>query len=116
MFKFLFGGKSTPDVTIETDRARFARLVAELNGMIDALAVKPRVTIDPETGHILPETPEHFGDEALALPAPDAAVPVAAAMGEAEAAAGDGPRDAPRDAPRDGPQGTRAEGADVKAG
>lgn len=85
MFKFLFGGKSTPHVTIESDRARFERLVGEINGMIDALAVKPRVTIDPETGHILPETPEQFVDEALALPAPEAAAPVAVAVSEAEA-------------------------------
>lgn len=70
MFKFLFGGRKTPEVTIETDRARYGRLVAELNEMIDGLAHKPRVTIDPATGHILPETPEQFADEALALPAP----------------------------------------------
>ncbi|ABD55731.1 hypothetical protein [Jannaschia sp. CCS1] len=71
MLKFLFGGKTTtPDVVIEADRARFARLVEEINGMIDTLAHKPRVTIDPATGHILPETPEQFADEALALPAP----------------------------------------------
>ncbi|MEJ6395390.1 hypothetical protein V8J82_19170 [Gymnodinialimonas sp. 2305UL16-5] len=72
MFKFLFGGtKKAPGVTIETDRDRFARLVSELNGMIDGLVHKPRVTLDPATGHILPETPEQFADEALALPAPE---------------------------------------------
>jgi hypothetical protein len=103
MFKFLFGGRSTPEVTIETDRARFERLVSELNAVIDGLAVKPRVTIDPETGHILPETPEQFADEELALPAPDAAPAVAAAAETpepvaepaAEAADGDAP-EAPR--------------------
>lgn len=74
MLKFLFGGKkTTPEVVIENDRARFARLVAELNETIDTLADKPRVTVDPATGHILPETPEQFADEALALPAPEAA-------------------------------------------
>lgn len=74
MLKFLFGGKTTtPEVVIETDRARFERLVGELNGMIDTLADKPRVTLDPATGHVLPETPEQFADEALALPAPDPA-------------------------------------------
>ncbi len=74
MFKFLFGGKkNTPEVTIESDRDRFARLTRELNEMIDGLSDKPRVTFDPATGHILPETPEQFADEALALPAPDPA-------------------------------------------
>lgn len=71
MFKFLFGGKkSAPVVVIESDRAHFARLVTEMNELIDTLADKPRVTLDPATGHILPETPEQFADEALALPAP----------------------------------------------
>ncbi|GAB5445532.1 hypothetical protein [Gymnodinialimonas sp.] len=72
MLKFLFGGKKTvPDVVIESDRARFERVVNELNELIDGLADKPRVTIDPATGHVLPETPEQFADEALALPAPE---------------------------------------------
>jgi hypothetical protein len=89
VFKFIFGGKSnTPEVTIETDRARYARLIEELNEMIDGLGVKPRVTIDPATGHILPDTPEQFADEALALPAPEASEP--AAESEAEAS-GDAP-------------------------
>lgn len=71
MLKFLFGGKTTtPEVVIESDRARFTRLVGELNDAIDTLANKPRVTVDPANGHILPETPEQFADEALALPAP----------------------------------------------
>ncbi len=99
MFKFLFRGKSTPEVEIETDRARFARLVEEINAMIDALAVKPRVTIDPETGHILPEAPEQFADEALALPAPDASAPVAVAVSEAEALSGDTPLPDPETEP-----------------
>ena len=72
MLKFLFGGKkTTPVVEIETDRARFERLVNELNEMIDGLAVKPPVTLDPATGHVAFETPEQFADEALALPAPE---------------------------------------------
>lgn len=71
MLKFLFGGKtSTPEVVIESDRVRFTRLVSEINETIDTLANKPRVTIDPANGHILPEMPEQFADEALALPAP----------------------------------------------
>ncbi|OAN80748.1 hypothetical protein A8B78_10210 [Jannaschia sp. EhC01] len=72
MLKFLFGGKkATPEVVIESDRARFLRLVNELNEVIDTLAHKPRVTIDPATGHIEPDVPEQFPDEALALPAPE---------------------------------------------
>lgn len=72
MLKFLFGGKkTTPEVVIESDRARFTRLVSELNELIDGLAHKPRVMIDPASGHVLPETPEQFADEALALPAPE---------------------------------------------
>lgn len=92
MFKFLFGGKSnTPEVTIETDRARFERLTGELNEMIDGLGVKPRVTVDPATGHILPETPEQFADEALALPAPEPEAEVETpAEVEAETAADEG--------------------------
>ncbi|MBY4892677.1 hypothetical protein KUL25_07860 [Rhodobacteraceae bacterium N5(2021)] len=71
MLKLLFGGKkATPEVVIESDRARFSRLVNELNEVIDTLAHKPRVTIDPATGHIEPDVPEQFPDEALALPAP----------------------------------------------
>ncbi len=91
MFKFLFGGKSnTPEVTIETDRARYARLVSEMNEMIDGMGVKPRVTIDPATGHILPEVPEQFADEALALPAP-IAEPAVEQKVEHEADASDAP-------------------------
>ncbi|RMA41864.1 hypothetical protein [Rhodophyticola porphyridii] len=70
MLKFLFGGRKKPEVKIETQRESFVRLVTELNEAIDALPDKPRVTIDPASGHILPEPPEHFPDEALALPAP----------------------------------------------
>ena len=72
MFKFLFGDKSAPTVKPETNRERFARLVSDLNEMIDTLPNKPKVTLDPATGHILPETPEQFADEALALPKPTA--------------------------------------------
>ncbi len=71
MLRFLFGGRKKPDVKIETQRETFSRLVAELNEAIDALPDKPRVTIDPRSGHILPEAPEHFPDEALALPSPE---------------------------------------------
>lgn len=69
MFNFLFG-KSKPALKPETKRERFHRLVEELNEMIDELPKKPKLTFDPETGHIEPETPDQFQDEALALPKP----------------------------------------------
>ena len=71
MFKFLFGGKKTPDAVPETDREQFKRLTTDLNALIGTLAVKPKVTLDPATGHIALEEPEQFADEALALPAPE---------------------------------------------
>ena len=87
MFKFLFrkSKTDTPEVVIETDRESFDRLVSELNAMIDTLADKPRVTIDPATGHILPEMPETFPDEALALPAPEVESPEVVVTESAEA-------------------------------
>ncbi len=71
MLNFLFGDR-TAATRPEKLRVRFDRLVSELNAMIDDLPAKPRVTIDPETGHILPEAPDQFADETLALPRPDA--------------------------------------------
>ncbi|MBY6199797.1 hypothetical protein KUV65_00345 [Maritalea mobilis] len=72
MFNFFRGGaKSAPKS--ESQRDRFKRLVRELNEMIDAMPTKPRVMIDLETGRIVPEVPDQFQDEALALPKPDAA-------------------------------------------
>jgi len=71
MLKKLFGGRGAAPVK-ETQRARYERLITELNAMIDAMPTKPKVTLDPATGHILPEIPDQFGDEALALPSPEA--------------------------------------------
>ncbi len=71
MFKFLFGGKKSPEEAVpETDREQFKRLTTDLNALIDSLPVKPRVTFDPTTGRLELEEPEQFADEALALPAP----------------------------------------------
>lgn len=70
MLNFLFRGRKTPEVKVETQREMFTRLVDELNAAIDKLADKPKVTLDPATGHIHPEMPEQFPDEALALPKP----------------------------------------------
>lgn len=74
MLKFLFGGKKTAEEVVpESDREQFKRLTTDLNALIDTLPVKPKVTFDPATGHLELEEPEQFADEALALPAPDAA-------------------------------------------
>lgn len=121
MFKFLFGGKKTPEVIPESNRERFARLVSELNQMIETLPAKPRVTFDPETGHILPDTPEQFADEALALPAPEAAKPeanpaITQGDGVASAAkltAASSPNPSPRSGASPSPQGARP---DVRTG
>ena len=72
MLRFLFGTKPSTPVKVETQRETFDRLVSELNEALEALPIKPKVTIDPATGHVAFETPEHFPDEALALPAPTA--------------------------------------------
>jgi hypothetical protein len=71
MFKFLkFGLGKKSKVVIETQRQTFERLVLELNEAIDALDEKPAVTLSPMSGNISFALPEHFPDEALALPAP----------------------------------------------
>ncbi|MEM6596259.1 MAG: hypothetical protein AAF672_15840 [Pseudomonadota bacterium] len=69
MLKFLFGKK--PGAKVETQRETFERLVKKLNEAIAPLAVKPRVTVDPNSGAITFAAPEQFPDEALALPKPD---------------------------------------------
>ncbi len=61
--------RKAPEIT-ETQRERFERLIVELNESIDLLADKPKITIEPLSGHIDLERPEQFPDEALALPAP----------------------------------------------
>ncbi|MEP3347802.1 MAG: hypothetical protein ABJN34_02220 [Litoreibacter sp.] len=70
MFKFLFRGRGK-DAVVETQRQSFERIVSELNAAIDGLPVKPRVTLDPATGHVGLQLPEQMPDEALALPAPE---------------------------------------------
>ena len=72
MFKFLkFGRGAKSNVVIETQRQSFERLVGELNEAIAALPDMPAVTINPVTQELSFALPEHFPDEALALPAPD---------------------------------------------
>jgi len=70
MLRFLFGKRPEEAVKVETQRESFDRIVAELNEALLALPVKPKITIDPESGRLHFETPEQFPDEALALPAP----------------------------------------------
>ena len=76
MFKFLFrnrGGAAEP--VRETQRQTFERALGELNEIIDAMPDKPRVTLDPASGHVSFEMPEQFPDEARALPAPQTPSP-----------------------------------------
>ena len=72
MLEFLkrLGGVSAPNKP-ESQRARFERLVSELNEALDGLTDKPAVTVQPDSGHISFDMPEQFPDEALALPKPD---------------------------------------------
>ena len=71
MLKFLF--QATRRKQVETQRQIAARLQDELNGLIDELPEKPRVTFDPASGNIELDLPKHLPDEALALPAPEKA-------------------------------------------
>ncbi len=70
MLKFLFGQKTGPVAKIETQRETFVRLAEELNEAIAAMADKPEMTLNLNTGGIEFKLPDQFPDEALALPAP----------------------------------------------
>lgn len=70
MLKFLSqwrGAQAAPD---ETQRARFERLIGELNEMIAAMPERPDITVAGQTGQIAVTAPKQFADEALALPKP----------------------------------------------
>ncbi len=71
MFEFLKRLRGLPEEVKESQRARFTRLVEELNEAIAELPEKPAVTFTPETGALSFDLPEQFPDEALALPKPD---------------------------------------------
>ena len=71
MLKFLFGTRKTDEPVPETQRQVFERLQRDLNDAIDGLPEKPKVTLDPATGHIALDLPETLPDEALALPSPE---------------------------------------------
>jgi hypothetical protein len=71
MFKFLrtrMGGVTT---AVETQRTTIDRALAEVNEIVALMTVKPKITIDPETGTVALDLPDQMPDEALALPAPD---------------------------------------------
>lgn len=70
MFRFLFGGRNVEDVVAESQREELERLTGEFNKAMDALPEKPKLIIDPATGHLALDLPETLPDEALALPAP----------------------------------------------
>jgi hypothetical protein len=85
MFDFLKRLRGIPEEIKEGQRARFERLITELNEAIADLPEKPAVTITPESGTLSFDLPEQFPDEALALPKPDAE----AAAGDASEAEGE---------------------------
>lgn len=74
MFKFLKVFTNTPDQKpeIETMRARFERVTAELNEVLSELEELPDVSFDVSGRRVTFAAPEQFADEALALPKPDA--------------------------------------------
>jgi len=84
MFKFLFGKKSIEAVK-ETQRETLERAMGEVNAILGAMAVKPKVAVNLETGLIELDLPEQMPDEALALPAPKAPVEAVVPNKEAEA-------------------------------
>ena len=73
MFDFLKRLRGVPSEIKESQRARFERLVEELNAEIAELPEKPAITITPETGALSFDMPEQFPDESLALPKPETA-------------------------------------------
>jgi hypothetical protein len=74
MFKFLKVFTNTPDQKpeLETMRARFERVTAELNEVLEDLEELPDVSLDVSGRRVTFNAPEQFSDEALALPKPDA--------------------------------------------
>jgi len=73
MFKFLKTRLGAVKPVVETQRQTLDRAMGEVNEIVALMAVKPKITIDPETGTVAFELPDQMPDEALALPAPDQA-------------------------------------------
>lgn len=70
VFKFLFGEKIKAAITPESKRQKLERALAEVNEVLAALDPKPKISIDIAAGRVDIAMPEHFPDEARALPAP----------------------------------------------
>ncbi|MEM1100713.1 MAG: hypothetical protein AAGH73_04185 [Pseudomonadota bacterium] len=96
MLRFLFG--KNPGGKVETQRETFERQVRELTATLEAMPVKPKVSVDPNTGAISFEAPDQFADEALALPKPAAEDAETATQASNSGAAPTGPA-APKAAP-----------------
>lgn len=74
MFKFLKTRMGGLKPVVETQRQTIERALNGVNEVVALMAVKPKITIDPETGAVALELPDQMPDEALALPAPDSDV------------------------------------------
>lgn len=70
MFKFLFGKKGDVEAVKETQRQTATRALKELNTILTALPVQPKIAITPGDAVIEIDWPEQMPDEAMALPAP----------------------------------------------
>lgn len=89
MFKFLKVFSNEPkSPEIETQRARFERVTAEMNEVLADLDVLPDVQFSAADKRIIVTAPDQFPDEALALPKPDAE-PSAKTTGGDDAASAD---------------------------
>lgn len=72
MFEFLKNIVGKAGAKPQTQRETVARALAEINTIVGALEVKPRLVFDVEAGVLELELPEQMPDETLALPAPEA--------------------------------------------
>jgi len=67
---FNFLKKETGEVKLVTMRERFEAAQSEINAVLADMAEMPAITVDAYARRIEIAAPEHFADEALALPAP----------------------------------------------
>ena len=68
---FNFLKKETGEVKLVTMRERFEAAQSEINAVLADMAEMPAITVDAHARRIEIAAPEHFADEALALPAPE---------------------------------------------
>lgn len=71
MFRLIFGRDKMIAASTETQRQVVERALGEINDILAALDVKPKVSFDPANGAIELELPVQMPDEAKALPAPE---------------------------------------------